>query len=127
MYEQYVPDEGIVQTFLRYDNRINRKRYIKRTLALVGIDFIIAFIFAVIMAIIDIDENVTESILEWIAITVMSPNIFLTMRRFHDLDKPGWWALTTIIPIVNVIMELYLIFAKGTQGQNQFGPDPLEE
>ena len=122
----YIPDNGFVGNFLRYDNRLNRKRYIKRTLALLGVDFVIIFIVAAVLVIIDVGD-VGDTILNWLAIAIISPNMFLSMRRFHDLNKPGWWVLVSVIPLVNVIAELYLLFAKGTDGANQYGPDPLKK
>lgn len=49
------------------------------------------------------------------------------IRRMHDLDKSGWWLLITLIPYVNMIFSLYVIFAPGTKGDNQYGADPLTE
>ncbi len=48
------------------------------------------------------------------------------VRRCHDLDKSGYWGLLTLVPIVNFFFLLYMLFAKGTEGWNQYGPDPLE-
>ena len=47
--ERYVPDEGIVQMFFRHDNRLNRKRYHLRGIAVVvtlQIVFFFCFLFA---------------------------------------------------------------------------------
>ena len=46
-------------------------------------------------------------------------------RRFHDLNKSGLWFMLLSIPIVNVFVGFYLLFKKGTEGPNRFGPDPL--
>ncbi|MBS9784394.1 DUF805 domain-containing protein [Candidatus Gracilibacteria bacterium] len=53
------------------------------------------------------------------------PNIYLLRKRFHDLNYSGWMYLFTFIPIVNIILGLILLFGKGTDGENQYGPDPL--
>ena len=50
----------------------------------------------------------------------------ITVKRWHDRDKSGWWALIELIPIFGfwwVIIECG--FLKGTEGANRFGPDPL--
>ena len=49
----------------------------------------------------------------------------MTIRRFHDLDKSGWWMLTFLIPIVGLILMIFWFTQKGTAGENRFGPDPL--
>lgn len=48
-------------------------------------------------------------------------------KRFHDLDKSGWWTLVSFIPIVGpiwIFVELGL--KRGTPGDNRFGP-PQEQ
>ncbi|TSC83216.1 MAG: hypothetical protein G01um101419_126 [Parcubacteria group bacterium Gr01-1014_19] len=45
----------------------------------------------------------------------------LHARRWHDLGKNGWWALILIVPMVNFFVGLYLIFAKGVKGKNEYG------
>jgi len=51
--------------------------------------------------------------------------VAVTVKRLHDLDRPGWHWWLLLIPLVNIYMGLVLLFAKGTQGPNQFGRDPL--
>lgn len=46
--------------------------------------------------------------------------IFLAIGRFKDMNKSPWLSLLTIIPLVSFI----LIFPKGTDGENRYGPDP---
>lgn len=44
------------------------------------------------------------------------------IRRLHDLNVTGWISLLLLIPVLNVILYLFLIFAPGTKGPNRFGP-----
>jgi uncharacterized membrane protein YhaH (DUF805 family) len=44
-----------------------------------------------------------------------------TIRRFHDFDKSGWWTLLYLVPLVNFIVGLILLFAPGTPGPNTYG------
>lgn len=53
-------------------------------------------------------------------------NIMLIIQRCHDLNKSGWFYLVLVIPVIGIIFALYLLFAKGTEGPNQYGPDPLQ-
>ena len=47
----------------------------------------------------------------------------LCVKRYHDLDKSGWWALVGFIPIVGPIWILIeLAFKEGTPGDNRYGP-----
>ena len=53
----------------------------------------------------------------------------LTVRRLHDMDLPGWWALLGLasVPLVpfGVIALLLRCLRVGQPGPNRFGPDPL--
>lgn len=49
-------------------------------------------------------------------------SICISIRRIHDLNKSGWLWLLMLVPAVNVIFSIYLFFAKGTEGANNYGP-----
>jgi uncharacterized membrane protein YhaH (DUF805 family) len=49
----------------------------------------------------------------------------VTVKRLHDLGRPGWHVWAFMVPIYNIYLGLLLVFGKGTVGPNQFGPDPL--
>lgn len=53
------------------------------------------------------------------------PNIAVSVRRLHDLDKSGWWLLIAFIPLIGFIILLVWFVRKGTAADNRFGPDPL--
>ena len=45
----------------------------------------------------------------------------LCIRRCHDIGLSGWWAVLGFIPYIN----LFLIFKKGQQRDNIYGPMPV--
>lgn len=51
--------------------------------------------------------------------------IAITVKRLHDLGRPGWHWFLLMIPLYNIYLGLILLFQKGTVGANAFGPDPL--
>ena len=53
-------------------------------------------------------------------------SISLNARRLHDLDKTGWWQLI-ILTIIGIIPLIVWYWTKGTDGDNRFGKDPLEQ
>lgn len=126
--EQYIPDDGIEEMFFRRDNRLNRQRYILRLLILVGVGLVIGLIIGIFGGITDFITGANFFVDFFIGLTVIAlliPNIILKIRRLHDLDRPVWWIIGTFIPVVCIVFDLYLIFARGTIGANQYGPDPL--
>ncbi len=45
----------------------------------------------------------------------------IIIRRFHDRNKSGWFILLLLIPVVQFLTLLYLLFARGEQHANRFG------
>ena len=45
-----------------------------------------------------------------------------TIRRLHDRNHIGWLSLLILVPGINILFVLYLIFAKGDDRSNQYGP-----
>ncbi len=52
-------------------------------------------------------------------------SVMFAKRRLNDLNRSGWWFLLFIVPIVNFLLAIYLIFFPGTDGSNNFGPPPV--
>lgn len=57
-------------------------------------------------------------------IAVLLPYLGVIIRRLHDTARSGLWILIAFIPIVGVIVLLVFLILKGTEGDNQYGPDP---
>jgi len=53
------------------------------------------------------------------------PSLAVAVRRLHDRDKSGWWLLLSFIPLVGFIILLIWFIKVGTNGDNQYGADPL--
>jgi uncharacterized membrane protein YhaH (DUF805 family) len=58
------------------------------------------------------------------ALAVLLPSLAVGFRRLHDTNRTAWWLLIGIIPIIGWIWLLVLFCQPGTQGPNQYGPDP---
>ncbi|MEM9013987.1 MAG: DUF805 domain-containing protein [Pseudomonadota bacterium] len=58
------------------------------------------------------------------ALGLLAPNIAVSVRRFHDIGKSGWWTLIFIIPLVGLIAMIYF-FIKPSEGPNQYGEGPI--
>lgn len=51
------------------------------------------------------------------------PSLAVLVRRFHDADQSGWWALILIVPVVGFFV--WLIFAlKESAPPNKWGDGP---
>lgn len=54
------------------------------------------------------------------------PSLAVSVRRFHDQDKSGWFLLLQLIPYIGGIIVLVFMCLDGTRGPNRFGPDPKD-
>ena len=48
----------------------------------------------------------------------------IQIKRLHDFDASGWFAVIFIVPLLNPLFLLRLLCVKGTIGNNSYGPAP---
>lgn len=49
------------------------------------------------------------------------PILAVTVRRLHDTDRSGWWALVGLVPVVGgVVMFIFMVLA-GSKEANEYG------
>ena len=94
-----------------------------RSLMLLGVCMVIALVIGFVAAASGIRAIAYLGNLVSIASAIIS--CMLTIRRLHDLNRPTWWCIGVFIPLINLAMAIYLLFFKGTDGPNDYGPDPL--
>lgn len=61
-----------------------------------------------------------------ISLGLLIPGIAVSVRRMHDIGKSGWMLLVGLIPLVGFILLIYWFVQQGTDGDNEFGSDPLK-
>ncbi len=50
----------------------------------------------------------------------------VSVKRWHDRGKSGWWVLIGLVPVIGSIWALIETgFLEGDVGSNEYGPDPL--
>ncbi|MBS7538294.1 DUF805 domain-containing protein [Ancylobacter lacus] len=59
-----------------------------------------------------------------IGLLLILPSLALSVRRFHDLGRAGWWLLLALTGIGTLVVTVWFMF-RGTPGPNDYGPDPL--
>lgn len=77
---------------------------------------------------------VLENLLVLLGLAVLAlllPNLAVSVRRLHDLNKSGWWLLLYLlhsVPYLGILIQIgfcVLYCLRGTVGPNKYGPDPL--
>jgi uncharacterized membrane protein YhaH (DUF805 family) len=59
------------------------------------------------------------------SLALFLPGLSVSVRRFHDLDRTGWWLLI-LLTVIGIIVVLIWFCLRGTTGPNRYGSDPLE-
>lgn len=111
-----------LRKYADFTGRSSRKEFWMFMLLALIVSFACMIYFA-------IDEDGPLGKLAIIALVVvilgtLVPSIAVTARRFHDLDKSGWFALLWLVPYLGVLVFIPMAI-EGTRGDNRFGPDPL--
>lgn len=58
-------------------------------------------------------------------VLLLWPGIAVSVKRWHDRDKSGWWVLVNLVPFVGWLWALVENgFLRGSAGVNRFGPGP---
>ncbi len=108
------------QLYFSLNGRIGRQTYwLKGALPLLALSAIAGIVDALVFPHSGYSGGPTR--LLW-QLLILWPSLALTVKRWHDLDKSGWWILIGLIPIVGTIWAfLETGFLKGTEGPNRFG------
>ena len=129
--------DAVKAYFLKWNDfrsRSSRSEYWCATLFVTLASFPVGFIIGFVISILFLTAGFSETTMEIVVgIVVLPIQIFiiiastcLVIRRLHDVDKSGWWYLI-IFTIIGIIPLLIWYCSKGTDGENRFGKDPLEQ
>ena len=107
---------SVVSNYVQFDGRARRKEY---------------WMFALFSAIITVVLAVVDGVIGWgpwlcgvYTLAMILPNVAVTIRRLHDTNRSGWWALISGVPAVGGIILLVLMCLEGDLVDNRFGQNP---
>ncbi|MCY4541709.1 MAG: DUF805 domain-containing protein [Rhodobacteraceae bacterium] len=55
------------------------------------------------------------------SLVIVMPFLAVCVRRLHDINLSGWWALLNLLPFVGYISVLIVCTVPGTEDANRFG------
>jgi uncharacterized membrane protein YhaH (DUF805 family) len=105
----------VLKSYAKFEGRSGRSEYWWWALA-----YFIAYVLTYIAGSI---VGAGEALATLLALALLIPNVAVSVRRFHDIGKSGWWCLIFLIPLVNLIAWLFF-FTKPSDGPNQYGEGP---
>lgn len=117
-----------LKRYAEFSGRSRRKEYWMFTLGII----IVYLVLALVMGIGFMGSDAGGGLLSGagavvfilFALAVFIPGLAVQVRRFHDIDKSGWFVLLNFIPYIGAIIVLVMMCLEGTKGPNRFGPDP---
>lgn len=142
----YQEESTFQEMFLKRTGRLNRLRYFKRSLVIGIINIVLVIIGgAIFLKPWELTNSTYEGFTILCGLVALYPEFCLNSRRLEDLDKPpqmAYWLAGVgaiavisstsfesgkgaILGLIYLVAALYLLFAEGTRGDNQYGPDPL--
>lgn len=112
-------------TFFSFRGRVRRTTYFLQSFG-VFIGFLVFFVIIALMTGNLLLEDSWESSLFGfifsLGLTIVHSFIFV--KRLHDLNLSAWFYWINLIPLVNILFSLYVLFGRGSVGSNDYGPDP---
>ncbi|MBS0308445.1 MAG: DUF805 domain-containing protein [Proteobacteria bacterium] len=118
-------DETYEPKIFAVNGRIGRLRYLAYSFG-VMILLMLALGVLVGLAALVLGKGAAVAMGFLIYIPMIAVTFIMAKRRLNDLDQSGWLSLLSLVPLVNAIFGLYLIFAPGTKGSNSYGPPPVQ-
>jgi uncharacterized membrane protein YhaH (DUF805 family) len=108
-----------------FSGRSSRSEYFCFYLGCIAITLLIYLLGMVLTIIFPQFLEIAILISVWgVSLFFVIPSISVSVRRLHDLNCRGWWFLLSLIPLINILLFIWLLFFRGIKGENRFGPDP---
>ena len=106
---------ALISKYAQFSGRAGRAEYW----------YFAGFTILVIGAATAVDEVIGHQLVGPLAVLVLLlPNVAVTVRRLHDIDRTGWWDLVNLVPVIGWLTVLVFTLQRGTSQDNRFGPVP---
>ena len=104
--------------------RMSRRQYAVYSLIIVLVSYAFAFAIGFVSAVSDDDVRNAGMLGLIVGLAGCVLQALLSVRRLHDMGKPGHQVWFLLVPFYNIYFSLILCFARGSDADNQYGPVP---
>lgn len=108
--------------------RIGRIRMLAHYMLVSLASYVIVFIFAVVVFALGLESSALLTPLIFFGGTFYLGFIVIfwifMIQRLHDINKSGWLSILCLVPFVNIVYGLCLLFIPGSEGTNNYGGHP---
>jgi uncharacterized membrane protein YhaH (DUF805 family) len=105
---------GGLKKYAVFAGRASRTEYWMFLLVAVLIAFVVGFVDGATAA---ASRSSGGALVGLYQLVMFLPTLAIAVRRMHDVDHSGWWA---IVPVASLLIALQ----EGQRGRNRFGDDP---
>jgi uncharacterized membrane protein YhaH (DUF805 family) len=120
--DPYVEAMPPLRLFFSLRGRVSRRQFwLYGVLALIGLAMLGHALLGIARVRTQTADLLVNLLLVW-------PGLAVSVKRWHDRDKSGWWVLLNLVPVIGWLWALIDNgFLRGTTGPNRFGEDPLAQ
>jgi len=112
-------------TVLAVAGRIGRVRYLAYSFAGMLVVMLAAAVLGGALGAAGATEQIGGALLQVVVgALVLALTLIVARRRLNDMGRTGWWGLFLLVPILNIVATVWLVFGKGDAGPNQYGLPP---
>lgn len=112
--------DKLIWLFFRFSGRVSRAAYFLAGLLLAVVQAFLLYRFMLVAE--ESPAGQGWAVAFWIMMIVaIWSNIALSVKRLHDIGKPGPIALVLFIPVISIIAFIALCFIPGNPGPNRYG------
>ncbi len=120
--EPEIAGDIVESSIWSFDGRIGRASFWTRQLLLtlvgVGVNILVTLLSDALPPLAIVAGILWLVVAVWISLAIQ-------VKRWHDLDKSGWFVLLNFTLIALPVVIIILGCVRGTSGPNGFGADPL--
>jgi uncharacterized membrane protein YhaH (DUF805 family) len=115
--------DKLLWLFFRFSGRVSRAAYFLAGLLLAIVQAFLLYRFTLV------PEGTSESqgwaAAFWLVMLVsLWANVALSVKRLHDIGRPGIIAAALFIPVISIIAFIALCLVPGNPGPNRYGDQP---
>lgn len=108
-----------------FEGRVGRKTFWLTLLAIIGVVVAAQVLLAVLASMSEGAAKIGAILVLLVSAVLLVPALAISAKRWHDLNKSGWWLLLGFVPLANLYAVAMTGFVKGTEGRNSYGEDPV--
>jgi uncharacterized membrane protein YhaH (DUF805 family) len=109
-----------LRLFFGLRGRLSRRQFwLYGVLTLIGLAILAHALLGIALVRAHTADLIVNLLLVW-------PALAVSVKRWHDRDRSGWWVLLNLVPVIGWLWALIDNgLLRGTPGPNRFGNDPL--